>query len=116
MEWLRQRRFQALLLAMLLMLVVYPALSGITGSHLLSNALLTLVFLSALQVVFAHKPLRLLALLLAVPTLVGAWTGYVLPGLPRPPFVLGFHLVAMLFLAYTVAEVLRGLFSAGSVS
>jgi hypothetical protein len=50
-------------------------------------------------VLFSQRRQRWAAVLLGVPTLAGAWTGYVLPGLPRLPLAVGFHLLAALFLA-----------------
>jgi voltage-gated potassium channel len=116
MSWLHRRRFLALLLALVLLLVVYPLLRGVAGTRLLFDALLTLVFLAAVPAVFTQKQLRLLAVALAVPTVVGAWTGYLLPGLPRPPLVVAFHLVAALFFALTVGTILLDIFRAESVS
>jgi hypothetical protein len=55
-------------------------------------------------VIFTDTPLRFLALVLGIPTLVGAWVGYVLPGLP---LAVGFHVVAVLFLGFTVATIYR---------
>jgi hypothetical protein len=113
---LRRRRFLALLVTLILLLVLYPVLRGLAGTRLLFDALLTLVFLATFPVVFAERQLRLPALLLGVPTVVGAWTGYALPGLPRPPLVAGFHLLAALFLALAVLSILRGIFRGGTVT
>src|SRR5205085_878481 len=76
-------------------------------ARLLYDVLLTAVFLAAFLVVFRQHPLRFPALLLGIPTLVGTWTADVFPGLPRLPLVVGFNLVAALFLALTVATILR---------
>src|SRR5690348_14459845 len=116
MSWLSRRRFLAMLLTLLLLLVVYPLLRGLAGTRLLFDALLTLVFLAAFPVVFAERRPRLPALLLGVPTVVGAWTGYALPGLPRLPLVAGFHLLAALFLALAVLSILRGIFRGRTVT
>jgi hypothetical protein len=49
----------------------------------------------------------LVALLLGVPAVVGIWTNYVLPGIPRLPVVCAFHVLAPLFLGFTLASILR---------
>jgi hypothetical protein len=116
MSWLHRRRFLALLLALILLLVVYPVLRGVGGTRPLFDGLLTLVFLAAFPVVFPDRHLRLPALVLGALTVAGARTGYALPGLPRAPVAAGFHLLAALFLALTVVSILRGIFREGNVS
>ena len=61
------RRYQALLGALLLLLVAYPAVLGPGGSPILAKLLLTIVFLSGIWVVFSDGRLRALAVVLAVP-------------------------------------------------
>src|SRR5262245_36766856 len=107
MDWLVRRRFLALLLAQGLLLIVYPIVRGVVGARLLFGALLTLVFLAALQVVVEDRRLRILAFVLGLPPVVGLWTGYVLPDLPRLPLLVGFHLSAVLFLGFAIAVLLR---------
>jgi hypothetical protein len=116
MSWLRGRRFLVLLLSLMLVLVVYPALEGMAGTRLLGDALYTLVFLAALLMIFAEKQHRLPALLLGIPLLVGLWTGYVLPGLPRLPLIAGFQILALVFLTYTVVVLLQGIFRTPTLS
>src|SRR5262249_596893 len=50
------------------------------------------------------------ALLLGVPTLLGLWTGYVLPDVPRLPLVVAFHAAAALFLVFTVGSILADVY------
>jgi hypothetical protein len=109
-------RFLALLIALALLLVVSPALEGVLSTRLVFDALLSLVFVAAFTAVFTERALRVPALVLGIPTLVGAWTGDVLPGLPRPPLVVGFHLVATLFLGLVIATILRAVHREGRVS
>src|SRR5262245_47842036 len=116
MGWLLRWKFLVLLTAMVMLLVVYPVLRDFLDGRLLFHALLTAVFLAAFLVVFREGSLRVLGLLLGIPTVVGAWTGYVLPGLPRPPLLAGFHLVAATFLALTAATILRNIHRDKSVS
>jgi voltage-gated potassium channel len=102
---LLQRKYLALLVALLFLLVVYPLLRGILAERLTYDALMATVFLVALVTVFTSRH-RLLALLLGLPTIVGMWTGYVLPGLARVPLVLAFHAAAALFLAFAITVIL----------
>jgi hypothetical protein len=108
-------KFLALLLALILLLVVHPLLRDHFGARLLEEVLLATVFLAALLSVYP-KGHRLVAVVLGVPTLVGLWSGYVLPGLPRPPMAVAFHAAATLFLVFTVATILRGVYQEEQVT
>jgi hypothetical protein len=109
MEWWLRRRFLVLLVTLVVSLVCYPLLHDTLQAHILSDVLLILVFIAAFRVVFGTGRSRVLALLLGIPHLVGLWTGYVLPGLPRSPMAIGLHLFAALFLGYAVATILRSI-------
>jgi hypothetical protein len=106
MEWLLRRKFLVLLVALLLVLVVYPLLRDVFDARIVMDILFMILFLAALQVVFIKGHLRILALVLGIPTMVGLWTGYFLPGLPRMPLAIAFHLLAVLFFAFTIATIL----------
>jgi hypothetical protein len=116
MNWLLRRRFLALLLALLMLLVAYPFLRKAYDTRLLLDVLFTAVFLAALLVVFPSKRFRVVALLLGLPPLVGLWTDYVLPAVPRIPLSVGFLVVAAVFLAFCVASILRDIYRQGKVS
>ncbi len=109
MNWLLRRRFLVLLLALALLLVVYPAVHEVAGERLLFDALLTVVFLAAMLVVFEQRHHRLLAVVLGLPTVVGIWTGYVISGLPPRAVASVFHLFAVVFLGFTTATLLQGI-------
>ncbi|HJZ55558.1 MAG TPA: potassium channel family protein, partial [Gemmataceae bacterium] len=104
------------LLTLLAMLVVTPVLETTSATRLLFGVLFTLVFLASLPVIFTDRRLRLAALLLGVPTVVGVWTGYILPGLPRLPLAVGFHILAAVFFGFTIAAILRGIHREKDVS
>jgi hypothetical protein len=106
MEWLLGRRFLVLLIALLLALVVYPVLHDTFDARIVMDIVFMILFLAALQVVFIKGHLRIFALVLGIPTMVGLWTGYFLPGLPRMPLAIAFHLFAVLFFAFTIATIL----------
>jgi hypothetical protein len=116
MEWLLRRRFLALLIAIGLLLVVNPLVQSFFGGRLLFDALIILVFLAAIQVVFAHNRLRLLALAFGIPILVGVWTSYLDVGPARLPLACGFHLAAVLLLGWTVVAILRAVHQDETVS
>jgi hypothetical protein len=111
-----QRRFLILLLALALLVIVYPMLRNTLSTRLVLDVLLTVVFLAAFFMIFFRGPFQVPALVLGVPTIVGAWIDYVLPGLPRIPLLVSFHLVAALFLGFGVAIILRAVHQEVSVS
>jgi voltage-gated potassium channel len=102
-----EHKYLLLLLALILLLLLHPLLSATSPQRLVYDVLLSLVFLSALGVLFSRRGRRLVAFLVGVPTLFGLWCGYVLPGLPRQPVAIGFHASAALFLAIVVAAIAR---------
>ena len=104
---LARRKFLALLVSLLLLVVVYPILRDLVETRLLFDTLVTLLFAAALVAVFRGRGNRFLALVLGTPTLVGLWSGYVLPGLPRVPLIVAFHLCGALFFSFVVVTILR---------
>jgi hypothetical protein len=110
-DWLSHRKYQALLLALLLLLVAYPALRGPADSPVLARTLLTLMFLAGSWVVFADSRMRAAALVLGVPTVAGAWLGYALPEIRGRSGALFVHAAAagfqVLVLGVLLAKVYR---------
>jgi len=105
-----------LLVALLLIIVAYPIASESIASRLLYDALLTIVFLAAFLVPFTPRRHRLAALLLGLLTLLGIWTGYVLPDLSRLPVAVAFHVLSSLFLGLTIVVILQEVFRTQDVS
>ncbi len=116
MEWLTKRKYMALLLSLGVLVAVLPAFRAAPGMRMLFHFLLSVVFLVALVLVFPDMRLRFVALLLGVPTVVGLWTGYLIPGLPRVPMLMGFHLLAALFFALSVGVILNDVYHHPAVS
>jgi hypothetical protein len=112
---LRERKYIVLLVALLLLIVIFPMLRGVEATRLLYQALTTAVFLIALLTVFTSHH-RVAALLLGVPTLIGLWTDYGLLNLPRLPVVLSFHGGAALFLGFAVGVILADVYRQERIS
>jgi voltage-gated potassium channel len=113
---LLRRRFLALLIVLLLLIAVYPLLQSVYAERLLLDALLTAVFVTALFAVFTKPALRVAALLLGIPALLGVWTRYVLPGAALPSAAAGLHMLAAAFLGFCVATILRTAYDEATVS
>src|SRR5262245_24239707 len=107
MSRLVERKYLALLVSLIVLVVVFPLLRVATETRLLLDFLLSLVFLAALLVVFEGSRLRTVAFVLGIPTLVGLWTGYLIPGIPRLPLEVGFHVLATLFFGFAIGVILR---------
>jgi hypothetical protein len=108
--------YLALLIALILLVVAEPLLRQVFNGLLLFHVLLTFVFVTAFLAVFRTRAERLAGVLLGAPTLIGAWTGYILPGVRDLSVTAGFHLLAALFLCFSVAIVLRKVYREPEVS
>ena len=113
---LARRKYLIFLVAVGAVLVVYPALRGTPGARFVAYVMVTVIFLSALLVVFKERMLRFIAIPLAIVTVAGVWTGYTIPGLPETPLYVAFHLVAAVFLLFVLATVLISIHRAKTVS
>jgi hypothetical protein len=116
MDWLAKRKYLALLLALGILVAVLPVLRAAPNTRMLFHFMLSVVFLAALVLVFPDMRLRLIALVLGVPTILGLWTGYLIPGLPRVPLLMGFHLLAALFFAFSIGVILNDVFQERGLS
>jgi hypothetical protein len=113
---LLRRRFLALLIVLLVLIAVYPLLQGVYAERLLLDALVTVVFVTALFAVFTKPSSRLAAFLLGIPTLLGVWTRYALPGAAVPSVAVGVHLLAAAFLGFCVVTILWAAYDEATTS
>jgi voltage-gated potassium channel len=116
MDWLRQWKYRALLLALFLLLVAHPLLSDVIDAPLAYDLMVGVVFVAAFLVLITESYLRVPAILLGLPTLAGNWMRYALPGLPHHRGAVAFHICAALFLALTTALILRDIYRKEKVS
>jgi len=108
--------YLALLIALILLVVAEPLLRQVINGLLLFHVLLTILFVAAFLAVFRTRAERLAGVLLGAPTLIGAWTGYILPGVRDLSVTAGFHLLAALFLGLSVTIVFRKIYREPEVS
>src|SRR5258708_5750942 len=116
MRLIRQRPFLMLLLAILVLVVLSPVLNETTDSRLVFAGLFTLVFLPAFLLVFARRRQRWVAIGLAIPVLLGVWTDYALPDLPRTALAIGFHSLAALYFSLILGAILLDVYKQPTVS
>lgn len=108
-------RFSAvhLLIALALLFTCAPFVEEIKGGELIVSFLLSLVLLSAVIAVADSKYVLVIALVLAIPAVVGRWINHFRPDLVHPAVFLICALVLMTFL---VVRLLRFIFRAPSVT
>jgi Ion channel. len=102
-----------LLLALALLLFCAPFVEEIKGGDFIVSLLLSLVLISAVLAVASRRSTLIIALLLAIPALVGRWINYFRPDLV-PPAV--FLTAGLALIAFVVANLLRFVLRAPSVN
>ena len=102
-------KYRALLLALVVVVLVFPLLHRTPGTRLILHSLISLLFLTATLAVFPTRRLRVVAVVLGTPTLLGLWTGYLLPGVARVPAGVTFHVFAAGFFVFTIGVILQSL-------
>lgn len=98
------RRFLFLLIALLVTLILGPALEGIPHVRFLVNVFWTLVLISSVYAVSRNKRVTLIATLLALPFFAAEWSSHFITSLPV--FVAG-RVCAILFFAIVIYHILR---------
>ena len=101
-----------LLIALALFIFFAPFVEEIKGGDLIVSVLLSLVLISAVFAVASRRSTLIIALLLAIPALVGRWINYFRPELVPPAIFLTAGLV---LIAFVVANLLRFVLRAPSV-
>jgi hypothetical protein len=96
-------------IALALLLICAPFVEEIKGGELVVSFFLSLVLLSAVLAVADSKYVLTIALVLAIPAVVGRWINHFRPDLVHPAVFLICALVLMMFL---VARLLRFIFRA----
>jgi voltage-gated potassium channel len=113
---LRRRPFQLLLIALLLLVVVYPTLHETTWSRELYDVLRTLVLLGALRVVFAERRQFVPGVGLAAILIAAVWFGYLFPERSALPLVLALHVLATVFFLLAIASIIWAIYQKADVS
>lgn len=115
MTWLRRHKHLVLVSTLGCGFISESAARG-TGGRVFSNIFLSLVFLAVLLVVFEHRRSRIVALSLAVASIVSNWATYVLSaGQVQVPLTVVHCLLNIVFLGYAVAVILGDIFNKSAV-
>jgi hypothetical protein len=116
MNWFIGNRYRVLLLSLTALVILTPLLRATAFTRILLDFLTSIVFLAALWAVFKRHRTRMIAVLFGIPTLIGLWTGYLIPGIPKFPLAVSFHAIAAIFFSFSVVAMLRGLFNDRKIS
>ena len=103
---IRITKFLFLLISMVLLFVVNPFLEGFIGINLLMDIFFSVILLSGIYAVSQKRGLVIVALLIALPTLLFHWSYYVVRD---PTFLLAGNIFGALFFVYTAVVVLAHL-------
>src|SRR6266853_2407506 len=109
------RRFSMvqLLIAFALLFFFFPFVEEVKGGDVIVSILLSLVLLSAVLAVADRKGVFFIALVLAIPAIVGRWINHFRPDLVPPPV---FLVAGLALIAFVVANLLRFVLRAPSVN
>jgi hypothetical protein len=102
-----------LLIALALLFFFFPFVEEVKGGDIIAAILLSLVLLCSVIAVAQNKGIFFIALVLAVPAIVGRWISHFRPDLVPPPLFLTAGLV---LIAFVVANLLRFVLRAPSVN
>jgi len=102
-----------LLVALVLLFVSFPFVEEVKGGDIIVSILLSLVLLSAVLAVADRKGVFFIALVLAIPAIVGKWISHFRPDLVPPPV---FLVAGLALIAFVVANLLRFVLRAPSVN
>jgi hypothetical protein len=102
-----------LLIALVLLFVFFPFVEEVKGGDVIVSILLSLVLLSAVLAVADRKGVFFIALVLAIPAIVGRWISHFRPDLVPPPV---FLVAGLTLIAFVVANLLRFVLRAPSVN
>ncbi len=116
MRVLKGRKYLALLLTLVVLIVLFPILRATPQARILLDIAFSFVFVAAWLAVLQDAKLRIVAIVLGTPTLLGLWTGYLVPGLPRIGMQIGFHTLAALFFVFMIFVILREVYREEGVS
>ena len=116
MNWISARKYQTLLVSLLALIFIYPVLGHSTEYRFLFDVLLSFVFLAALLVLFTDRRLRMLAIIIGGPLLLGTWMGLFFSDAPRRPVAIGFHTLTAVFLGFTVGALMLKFYQERSVT
>jgi voltage-gated potassium channel len=112
---LGMRRFSTveLLIALALLFVSFPFVEEVKGGDIIVSILLSLVLISAVLAVSNRRSTLVVAVLLAIPAIIGRWIDHFRPHLV-PPAV--FLIAGLVLVAFVVINLLRFVLRAPSVS
>lgn len=111
----KRHKFAFLLVSLVAVLLAHPLTHGVAGAALY-DALVAIVFLSAIVVLFESRRSHWIALLLGLPSILGIFTNYALPNASAMFAAVYYHAIPVAFLLYAVGAILKELFTSRGVT
>ncbi len=116
MSRITERKYQALLLVLATVVLLFPALQTNGTSRFALDLLLSVTFISSFLAIFTNHRYRIPALILGIPTAVGVWASYALPGDSGLPMRILFHILGASFFGFTVYVILHNIHTSTVIS
>lgn len=101
-----ERKYTVLFSSLISLMIGLPILHRTETTRIVFDLLLTAVFLVMMLLIFNRGPIRILAILLGVPTLAGLWSGHLLDGPAEMPLAVAYHLLAATFFGMSTLVIL----------
>lgn len=115
MNWLLRQRYRAMLAALVVLIVIYPALRDHVSTFILFESFCLILYAIAFVICYRDPPFRLTAYLFGIPSLVAATSVLVIQD--RPIWLsVSFNLSSAAFMFLTTAAILRSVNRAQSIS
>jgi hypothetical protein len=110
-----RRRYSAieLLIIIAAFFVSFPFIENLQSAPLLEAILLTVVLLSAIVTISKRRRVFVVAIILAIPALIGRWINYSRPDLLPPEIYL---VGAIIFVVFIIANLLRYILTAPEIT
>lgn len=116
MEWLRRRKYTVLLASLAFLTLLYPPLEDFVSPRIGLDVLRAVFFLIAFLAVFETKGHKRMAVLIGGPAVVMSWLYAGWDGPDGIWYDIVYHLLAVVFLAYTVMTILSTVYFADDVT
>jgi len=113
LDFIARYKFIYLLVSILLLLLIHPFLERLVVARILMHVFFSVVLLSAIYTVSQKEVMRIIAIILLLPALVGTWSGYVIESATLHLTARGF---TVLFLAFTGSLIVLDVFKEEEVT
>ncbi len=108
---LEKVKYRALFFSLLVFVVVLSLLSNASQPRPVLHLYVSAIVLTLLMIFLTDRRFRVIGALIGLPSLLGIWVGYFIPGLSTLSVDVALHLLAVLFFCFTITMILRDIYS-----